>query len=144
MNSAITLMTLHNIEGSWEGMWPLHLTMSSATTLMTSHNIEGSWEGMWGICFTYGTWFGIEGLIDAGFAQDHPAVTKACEYLLSKQQDDGGWGETFMSCVTREYVQHPQSQVVNTVRPSPPPLLLMLLEHGKTRCACMLNSAHSL
>ena len=27
---------------------------------------DGSWEGLWGICFTYGTWFGIEGLIAAG------------------------------------------------------------------------------
>jgi squalene cyclase len=24
---------------------------------------DGSWEGNWGICFTYGTWFGICGLL---------------------------------------------------------------------------------
>lgn len=33
---------------------------------------------------------------------------------MSKQREDGGWGETFMSCVTREYVQHPDAQVVMT------------------------------
>ena len=22
--------------------------------------------GLWGVCFTYGTWFGVEGLLDAG------------------------------------------------------------------------------
>ena len=27
---------------------------------------DGSWEGMWGICFTYGVWFGVEGLMEAG------------------------------------------------------------------------------
>ncbi|KAG8984837.1 Lanosterol synthase (Oxidosqualene--lanosterol cyclase), partial [Tulasnella sp. 427] len=31
-----------------------------------------------------------------------------------KQQEDGGWGETYKSCETGMYVQHPQSQVVHT------------------------------
>lgn len=75
---------------------------------------DGSWEGLWGVCFTYGIWFGMDGLIESGIDQSHDAVKRACEFLVSKQQDDGGWGETFMSCVTREYVQHPRSQVVNT------------------------------
>jgi len=75
---------------------------------------DGSWEGMWGVCFTYGTWFGVEGLVDAGFAPDHLRIQNACRFLVSKQKEDGGWGETFMSCVNREYTQHPQSQVVNT------------------------------
>jgi squalene cyclase len=60
---------------------------------------------MWGICFTYGTWFAIDGLMEAGVPKDHPAILKACEFLISKQKEDGGWGETFMSCVTREYAQ---------------------------------------
>eukprot|EP00050_Salpingoeca_kvevrii_P016478 m.55791 g.55791 ORF g.55791 m.55791 type:complete len:728 (-) comp6961_c0_seq1:3499-5682(-) len=86
-----------------------------ATNFMLSiQRDDGSWEGLWGICFTYGTWFGIEGLVDAGFEPSHPAIVRACDFLVSKQQEDGGWGETFMSCVTREYVQHPKSQVVNT------------------------------
>ena len=24
--------------------------------------------GMWGVCFTYGAWFAVEGLVDAGLA----------------------------------------------------------------------------
>ena len=47
---------------------------------------DGSWEGMWGICFTYGIWFAMDGLIEAGVAPDHPAVLKACAFLISKQQ----------------------------------------------------------
>ncbi len=75
---------------------------------------DGSWEGLWGICFTYGTWFGVEGLVEGGAGPDDPALRRACAFLVGVQQADGGWGETFMSCVTRAYVQHPASQVVNT------------------------------
>lgn len=27
---------------------------------------DGSWNGSWGICFTYGTWYGVTGLIKGG------------------------------------------------------------------------------
>lgn len=42
------------------------------------------------------------------------AVTRACEFLLSKQMEDGGWGEDFESCKQRKYVQSAKSQVHNT------------------------------
>ena len=35
-------------------------------------------------------------------------------FFFSPFQITTSWGETFMSCVTRTYSQHPQSQVVNT------------------------------
>ena len=38
---------------------------------------DGSWYGSWGVCFTYGTWFGIEGLIGAGEDMFSPAIKKA-------------------------------------------------------------------
>eukprot|EP00040_Diaphanoeca_grandis_P034707 m.216523 g.216523 ORF g.216523 m.216523 type:complete len:721 (-) comp33210_c0_seq1:416-2578(-) len=102
-------------------MYPNHRTseVQRAKDMATKHMLsiqreDGSWEGMWGICFTYGTWFGVDGLVEAGFAPSHPKIQKACAFLISKQKEDGGWGETFMSCVTREYVQHPTSQVINT------------------------------
>ncbi|CAI8618936.1 unnamed protein product [Vicia faba] len=42
--------------------------------------------GSWGVCFTYGTWFGIIGLIRAGKRyKDSKSIRKACESLLSKQ-----------------------------------------------------------
>ena len=66
-------------------------------------------------------------------------VQRACRFLISKQMDDGGWGETYMvrsfsayslhclvksepfsnpssdqSCVSGEYAQHEKSQVVQT------------------------------
>ncbi len=76
---------------------------------------DGSWLGSWAVCFTYATWFGIEGLIASGEdPQTSPEIKKACEFILSKQKPDGGWGEHFESCVQKKYVEHPQSQVPNT------------------------------
>lgn len=42
-------------------------------------------------------------------------MQKACEFLLQHQNEDGGWGESFESCVKMEWISHPEgSQVVNT------------------------------
>ncbi len=75
---------------------------------------DGSWEGSWAICFTYGTWFGVCGLLAAGVPADDPAILRACEFLLHHQNPDGGWGEHYRSCTQRRYVPHNQSQAVHT------------------------------
>ncbi len=80
---------------------------------------DGSWYGSWGVCFTYATWFGIEGLVNGGEAtyrdgNPSPAIRKACEFLVSKQNPDGSWGESFLSCVRMEYIQHEKGQIINT------------------------------
>ncbi len=78
---------------------------------------DGSWIGRWGVCFTYGTWFGVEGLIAAGmevtgnFYASH--IDKACKFLIARQNSDGGWGESYKSCVQKEYIPS-DSQVVST------------------------------
>lgn len=41
-------------------------------------------------------------------------VSRACNFLLSRQMEDGGWGEDFESCEQRRYVQSAQSQIHNT------------------------------
>jgi len=75
---------------------------------------DGSWIGSWGVCFTYGAWFGIEGLVAVGEPLSSPFIKKACNFLLSKQRADGGWGEDFQACVTRKWEENEESQVVNT------------------------------
>lgn len=76
---------------------------------------DGSWYGSWAICFTYGTYCAIQGLEASGEQYDNStSVRKACEFLLEKQMEDGGWGEHHSSCDEKRYIQHEKSQVVNT------------------------------
>ncbi|CAN5302566.1 squalene--hopene cyclase [soil metagenome] len=82
---------------------------------------DGSWFGSWAVCFTYGTWFGLEALIADGKATYTSGpyaiserIQKACDFLISKQNKDGGWGESFKSCAEHRYIPHAQSQIVNT------------------------------
>ncbi|KAL6722334.1 Lanosterol synthase (Oxidosqualene--lanosterol cyclase) [Lecanora helva] len=79
-----------------------------------SQRADGSWYGSWGICFTYAGMFALESLASVGENYGNSArVKKACEFLIGKQQDDGGWGESYKSCETGVYVQR-ESQVVMT------------------------------
>jgi lanosterol synthase len=75
---------------------------------------DGSWEGAWGVCFTYGTWFGVWGLRAVGAGEHDPAVQRACAFLLAHQGADGGWGEDYRSCLERRWIPHRESQAVNT------------------------------
>jgi len=64
---------------------------------------DGSWYGSWGCCFTYATWFGVEGLVLSGEPADSDALVRACKFLVAKQNDNGGWGEDFTSCYDKAY-----------------------------------------
>ena len=75
---------------------------------------DGSWYGSWGICFTYAGMFALEALASAGETYTNSAdVRKGCDFLVAKQRDDGGWGESYKSCETGVYSQR-ESQVVMT------------------------------
>ncbi|RZB65798.1 cycloartenol synthase-like [Glycine soja] len=90
---------------------------------------DGSWYGSWGVCYTYGTWFGIKGLIVAGKSyQDSQSIRRGCEFLLSKQQLCGGWGESYITCQTMVYtnLEGNKSNVVNTAW-----AMLALIEAGQ-------------
>jgi len=65
---------------------------------------DGSWYGSWAVCFCYGTWFGIECLVAAGERREESLpLQKALSYLLSKQNANGGWGESYVACVNKIY-----------------------------------------
>ncbi len=89
--------------------------------------------GSWGICFTYATQFALESLSLVGETYGTSEYSrKACEFLVSKQRTDGGWGESYkvrsclglcvvgkllkieQSCEQSAWIEHENSQVVQT------------------------------
>lgn len=65
---------------------------------------DGSWYGSWGICYTYATWFAVVALVAGGRRYNtSPAIRAACSFLLSKQLEDGGWGESYLSSQNKVY-----------------------------------------
>jgi squalene/oxidosqualene cyclase-like protein len=75
---------------------------------------DGSYLGFWGVNFTYAIFHVVEALRAADVPASDPAITRAVEWLIGKQKSDGGWGEHWKSCVTDEYVEHPESQAAMT------------------------------
>jgi squalene/oxidosqualene cyclase-like protein len=62
--------------------------------LRRTQRADGSWLGFWGVCFTYATWFAIEGLRAVGVAPGDEAMQRAILFLQSRQRADGSWGES--------------------------------------------------
>ena len=57
----------------------------------------------------------MEAIVAAGDpAGEHKErLSRACSFLLSKQRSDGGWGENYLSCLTKQY-SNCDSTAVNT------------------------------
>jgi squalene/oxidosqualene cyclase-like protein len=75
---------------------------------------DGGFYGGWGVCFTYGTWFAIEGLLAAGRSPDSPPIRRAARFLIDRQRSDGSFSEAFESCVEHRWVQGRSGQAVQT------------------------------
>ena len=93
---------------------------------------EGGWIGSWGICMTYAMQFALESLSLVGeTCETSASVRRACEFILSHQRDDGGFGESYkvsyllflyrccldslgQSCEQSRWVEHENTQVVQT------------------------------
>ena len=61
--------------------------------LRREQEADGSWFGRWGTNYIYGTWSVLTALNAVGLDPDSPEIRRAVAWLLSKQHEDGGWGE---------------------------------------------------
>ena len=74
---------------------------------------DGSWFGRWGTNYIYGTWSALCALNAVGLSHDDPTITRAVAWLMSKQREDGGWGEdceTYADAPHGEYSESTPSQ----------------------------------
>jgi squalene-hopene/tetraprenyl-beta-curcumene cyclase len=65
--------------------------------LIREQQWDGSWWGRWGVNHVYGVGAVLPALEACGFQGDHPAVSRAVEWLDSVQHENGGFGEDIRS-----------------------------------------------
>lgn len=78
------------------------------------------------------------------------AQLRACEFLLSKQCEDGGWGESYLSCQDKVLLWGSRAFKPSTANPFPPvaamaPFKCVLVAHGCEPCTiddCQCISLH--
>ncbi len=93
----------------------VHAAMrKGADWLRKQQQRDGSWPGFWGIHYTYGTLFGITGLLASGAKRNDEAILRACRWLVQARLADGGWGESWHGLLEGRYVSHVRSQVIMT------------------------------
>ncbi|MBW8351780.1 squalene--hopene cyclase [Bacillus sp. IITD106] len=71
--------------------------------ILNNQEKDGSWYGRWGICYIYGTWAAITGLMALEEDASNLAIQKAVNWLKSIQNKDGGWGESCKSDTNNTY-----------------------------------------
>lgn len=83
--------------------------------IRSAQQADGSWYGLWGVCFTYAGMFALEAFHTVGrtYANDE-SVRRGCDFLVSRQNPDGGWSESIKSSETHTYIPGPESMVVQT------------------------------
>ena len=62
-----------------------------------TQEVEGSWFGRWGVNYIYGTSNVLCSLVRQGVSDSDPMIQKALNWIESKQNRDGGWGECLES-----------------------------------------------
>jgi len=58
---------------------------------------DGPWFGRWGVNYLYGTGAVLPALAAIGEDMTQPYIARACDWLVSRQQANGGWGESCAS-----------------------------------------------
>ena len=100
---------------------------------------DGSWYGRWGTNYIYGTWSVLSALNVANESMSAPYVQKAVNWLLSRQQEDGGWGEDCAS-----YWDHRKNTVKSSIPSQTAWALLALMAAGEIKNEAVLRGVNYL
>ncbi|MEN8375868.1 MAG: squalene--hopene cyclase [Gemmatimonadota bacterium] len=78
-----------------EGFARTHPVVESAVAFLRERQqADGTWYGRWGCNYIYGTWLALWGLACIGEDMADERYQRAAEWLMDRQNDDGGWGES--------------------------------------------------
>jgi squalene-hopene/tetraprenyl-beta-curcumene cyclase len=77
--------------------WTHPCVASALAFLKRDQERDGSWYGRWGVNYIYGTWSVLAGLRAIGEDPSLPYIRRAVAWIESKQNPDGGWGESCLS-----------------------------------------------
>lgn len=101
--------------GAYTNLSKNHPSIKRGVNWLINHQEkDGSWYGRWGICYIYGTWAAITGLIASGVSPHHPSIQKAVNWLHKIQIHDGGWGESCNSDIMNTYIHLGASTLTHT------------------------------
>lgn len=95
---------------------------------------DGPWWGRWGVNYIYGTWSVLCGLKAIGEDPAQPYIRKAVNWLKSKQNIDGGWGESCESYNDRSLAGIGESTASQTAW-----ALLALMAAGEVRTSSVIR-----
>jgi squalene-hopene/tetraprenyl-beta-curcumene cyclase len=90
-------VTAHVLELlAWLGRTPADPIVATAMGyLRREQRAAGSWYGRWGVNHIYGTWCVVSALMALRTGND--MIRRAVDWMISRQNPDGGWGETCYS-----------------------------------------------
>ncbi|MCM2532112.1 squalene--hopene cyclase [Neobacillus pocheonensis] len=101
--------------GNYTNLTRNHESIKKGVKWLLKHQEkDGSWYGRWGICYIYGTWSVITGLLAVSVPSSHPSVQQAVKWLQTIQNEDGGWGESCQSDSKKAYVPLGTSTLTQT------------------------------
>lgn len=113
--AVVTVLSLFQKHSDYRKDEIIRIKKEAVAYIKRAQRVDGSWCGNWGICFTYCAMFALESLSSIGETYaDSENARKGCQFLIDRQMEDGGWGESYRSSHERRWVDNETSQVVHT------------------------------